>query len=53
VPATLVGGLLAIGLMTFGIGIFAVLTSFVASRLVALQEDQEDTLPSSERKTLQ
>jgi len=44
VPITLPGRLLAIGLMTFGIGIFAVLTSFVASRLVRLQDDQEDVL---------
>ena len=42
VPVTLPGRLLAILLMTFGIGIFAVLTSFVTSRLVILQDDQED-----------
>ena len=44
VPVTFAGRLSAILLMTFGIGIFAVLTSFVASRLVSPQEDQEDTL---------
>jgi voltage-gated potassium channel len=42
VPITLPGRLLAIGLMTFGIGIFAVLTSFVASKLVRQQDDGED-----------
>ena len=42
VPITLPGRFLAIGLMTFGIGIFAVLTSFVASRLVLQQDDGED-----------
>jgi voltage-gated potassium channel len=42
VPVTFFGRILAMVLMTFGIGIFAVLTSFVASRLVALQDDQED-----------
>ena len=42
VPVTLPGRLLAILLMTFGISIFAVLTSFVTSRLVILQDDQED-----------
>ena len=44
VPVTLPGRLLAILLMTFGIGIFAVLTSFMASRIVAIQDDQEDTV---------
>jgi voltage-gated potassium channel len=44
VPVTLAGRLLAILLMTFGIGIFAVLTSFMASRIVAIQDDQEDTV---------
>jgi voltage-gated potassium channel len=44
VPVTFGGRFSAILLMTFGIGIFAVLTSFMASRLVAPQEDQEDTL---------
>jgi voltage-gated potassium channel len=42
VPVTIAGRLLAIILMTFGIGIFAVLTSFMASRIVSAQEDQED-----------
>ena len=41
---TFPGRLLAIALMTFGIGIFAVLTSFVASRIVLLQDDQEDVV---------
>lgn len=41
VPVTYLGRLLAMVLMTFGIGGFAVLTSFMASRLVA-QDDQED-----------
>jgi voltage-gated potassium channel len=42
VPVTFPGRILAMVLMTFGIGIFAVLTSFVASRLVRQQDDQED-----------
>lgn len=42
VPVTLPGRLMAIGLMTFGIGIFAVLTSFMATKLVADQDDRED-----------
>jgi voltage-gated potassium channel len=41
-PITYLGRILAMALMTFGIGIFAVMTSFVASRLVMLQDDQED-----------
>jgi voltage-gated potassium channel len=41
VPITFLGRILAMALMTFGIGIFAVLTSFVASRLVIRQDDQE------------
>jgi voltage-gated potassium channel len=44
VPVTLPGRLMAIVLMTFGIGIFAVLTSFVASELVIRQDDQEDII---------
>jgi voltage-gated potassium channel len=42
VPVTFAGRLSAIILMTFGIGIFAVLTSFMASRVAVQQEDQED-----------
>jgi voltage-gated potassium channel len=37
VPVTYAGRILGIILMTFGIGIFAVLTSFVAARVVRLQ----------------
>ena len=44
VPVTMTGRLLAILLMVFGIGIFAVLTSFMASRIVLLQDDQEETV---------
>jgi len=44
VPVTLPGRLLAIGLMTFGIGVFAVLTSFMASRVVLQQDGQEDVV---------
>lgn len=44
VPVTLPGRLMAIGLMTFGIGIFAVLTSFMATRLVTRQTDEEDVV---------
>ncbi len=44
VPFTFPGRILAMVLMTFGIGIFAVLTSFVASRLVRQQDDQEDVV---------
>ena len=44
VPVTLPGRLLAILLMTFGIGIFAVLTSFVVSRVGVQRYDQEDTI---------
>lgn len=39
VPVTFPGRILAIVLMVFGIGIFAVLTSFVAARLVGLRYD--------------
>lgn len=46
VPVTFFGRLLAMVLMIFGIGIFAVLTSFMAMRVVHLQDDgyhnQED-----------
>jgi voltage-gated potassium channel len=38
VPVTYPGRILAIALMTFGIGIFAVLTSFMAARVVRLQD---------------
>jgi voltage-gated potassium channel len=44
VPVTDLGRLLAIGLMTFGIGIFAVLTSFLASKFVVQKNDQEDVI---------
>jgi voltage-gated potassium channel len=42
VPVTHTGRILAIGLMTFGIGIFAVLTSFLASKFAIQQDDQAD-----------
>jgi voltage-gated potassium channel len=47
VPVTFPGRILAIVLMVFGIGVLAVLTSFVAARLVGLrydghQDDQEE-----------
>ena len=42
VPVTFAGRLSAILLMIFGIGIFAVLASFVASRIVMLRDDQEE-----------
>jgi voltage-gated potassium channel len=42
VPVTLFGRILAIVLMVFGIGIFAVLTSVVASRLVGLHYDRDE-----------
>jgi voltage-gated potassium channel len=41
-PVTFPGRVLAMVLMTFGIGIFAVLTSFVAARVVVLQDGGED-----------
>ncbi|KPK03622.1 MAG: hypothetical protein AMJ56_18790 [Anaerolineae bacterium SG8_19] len=44
VPVTNLGRFLAIGLMTFGIGIFAVLTSFLASKFVIQKNDQEDVI---------
>jgi voltage-gated potassium channel len=42
VPVTHTGRILALVLMTFGIGIFAVLTSFLASRFAIQQDDQAD-----------
>jgi voltage-gated potassium channel len=42
VPVTYLGRLVALVIMIFGIGIFAVLTSFVASKVVRIQDDQED-----------
>jgi len=42
VPVTYLGRLVALVVMIFGIGIFAVLTSFVASKVVRIQDDQED-----------
>ena len=49
VPVTFFGRLLALILMIFGIGIFAVLTSFVAARVVHLQDDgQDDGYPNQE-----
>ena len=42
VPVTVAGRILAIVLMVFGIGLFAVLTSLVAARLIGLQYDQEE-----------
>lgn len=44
VPVTHSGRILAVGLMTFGIGIFAVLTSFAASNLMILRGDQDDVV---------
>lgn len=44
VPVTNRGRILAIGLMTFGIGIFAVLTSFLASKFVTQPDDQTDLM---------
>lgn len=41
VPVTFFGRILAMILMTFGIGIFAVLTGFAGTRLVGLGYDQE------------
>lgn len=42
VPVTFAGRITAMVLMTFGIGVVAVLTSFMASSLVGRQDDQED-----------
>lgn len=44
VPVTYSGRLLAIGLMTFGIGVFAVLTSFVASRFAVQKTEQAELI---------
>ncbi len=44
VPVTNTGRILAIGLMIFGIGVFAVLTSFMASKFVAIHNDTEELL---------
>jgi len=44
VPVTDLGRLLAIGLMTFGIGVFAVLTSYLASKFVIQRNDQEEAI---------
>jgi voltage-gated potassium channel len=44
VPVTFIGRVLATVLMIFGIGIFAVLTSFVASRVVRLQTDPQELI---------
>lgn len=42
VPVTFWGRVLATILMVFGIGIFAVLTSFVATRIIDLREDNQN-----------
>lgn len=42
VPVTHAGRILAIGLMTFGIGVFAVMTSFLASRFAVPESEEED-----------
>ena len=42
VPVTLTGQLVAMILMTFGVGIFAVLTGFLATKLLAPQESEEE-----------
>jgi voltage-gated potassium channel len=44
VPVTFWGRVLAMVLMIFGIGIFAVLTGFVAARVVKLQKGPEDII---------
>ena len=44
VPVTDAGRVLAICLMIFGIGVFAVLTSFIASRFLASQNDSSDLI---------
>jgi len=44
VPVTFWGRVLATILMIFGIGIFAVLTSFVASRIVKMQTDPDEII---------
>jgi regulator of replication initiation timing len=42
VPVTFFGRVLATVLMVFGIGIFAVLTSFVATRIIDLRADNQN-----------
>ena len=42
VPVTFPGRILATVLMTFGIGIFAVLTGFLATKLLVPQEDKQE-----------
>ncbi|MGB3715771.1 MAG: ion transporter [Candidatus Promineifilaceae bacterium] len=42
VPVTLTGRVMAMILMTFGVGIFAVLTGFLATKLLAPQEDERE-----------
>jgi voltage-gated potassium channel len=42
VPVTLLGRIMAMILMTFGVGIFAVLTGFLAAKLLAPQEGEQD-----------
>jgi voltage-gated potassium channel len=44
VPVTFWGRVLATILMIFGIGVFAVLTSFVAARVVKLQTDPDEVI---------
>ena len=44
VPVTHTGRIIAVVLMTFGVGIFAVLTSFMASHLVIWRSDRNDLL---------
>jgi len=44
VPVTNTGRILAIGLMIFGIGVFAVLTSFMASKFVTIHNDTTDLI---------
>jgi voltage-gated potassium channel len=42
VPITVTGQIVAMVLMTFGVGIFAVLTGFLATKLLVPQEDGQD-----------
>jgi voltage-gated potassium channel len=42
VPITVTGRIVAMILMTFGVGIFAVLTGFLATKLLAPQEGEQD-----------
>jgi len=44
VPVTNTGRVIAIGLMIFGIGVFAVLTSFIASKFIASQDSSPDLI---------